>query len=44
VKNTYKWRKEYLYIALIVLVGLLLLFFMKGKPINELSRRRAARV
>jgi len=44
VKNTYKWRKEYLYIVLIVLVGLLLLFFMKGKPINELSRRRAARV
>jgi len=26
VKNTYKWRKEYLYIVLIVLVGLLLLF------------------
>ena len=43
VKNTYKWRKEYLYIGLIVLVGLLLLFFMKAKPISGLSRRRAAR-
>jgi len=43
VKNTYKWRKEYLYIALIVLVGLLLLFFMKGKPITGLPRTRAAR-
>ena len=43
VKNTYKWRKEYLYIGLIVLVGLLLLFFMKGKPITGLPRRRAAR-
>ncbi len=43
VKNTYKWRKEYLYIGLIVLVGLLLLFFMKVKPISGLSRRRAAR-
>ena len=43
VKNTYKWRKEYLYIGLIVLVGLLLLFFMKGKPITGLPRRRAER-
>ena len=44
VKNTYKWRKEYLYIGLIVLVGLLLLFFMKGsKPITGLPRTRAAR-
>tara|TARA_B110000503_G_C7151627_1_gene415468 strand:- start:1447 stop:2445 length:999 start_codon:yes stop_codon:yes gene_type:complete len=43
VKNTYKWRKEYLYIGLIILVGLLLLFFMKAKPISGLSRRRAAR-
>ena len=43
MKNTYKWRKEYLYIGLIVLVGLLLLFFMKAKPISGLSRRRAAR-
>lgn len=42
VKNPYKWwRKEYLYIALIVIVGLLLLFFMKRVPISELSRRRA---
>jgi hypothetical protein len=44
VKNPYKWwRKEYLYIALIVIVGLLLLFFMKRAPISELSRRQAGR-
>ena len=44
VKNPYKWwRKEYLYIALIVIVGLLLLFFMKRAPISELSRRRAGK-
>ena len=43
VKNSYIWRKEYLYIALIVIVGLLLIFFMKGKPISGLSRRRVAR-
>ena len=43
VKNSYIWRKEYLYIALIVIVGLLLIFFMKGKPISGSPRRRAAR-
>jgi len=43
IKNSYTWRKEYLYIALIVIVGLLLIFFMKGKPISGLSRRRVAR-
>lgn len=44
VKNPYKWwRKEYFYIALIVIVGLLLLFFMKRAPISELSRRQAER-
>ena len=43
VKNSYKWRKEYLYIALIILAGLLLMFLMKGKPLSGLSRRRAAR-
>jgi hypothetical protein len=32
VKNVYRFKKEYIYIALIVVVGLLLLFFMKGKP------------
>ena len=42
VKNSYKWRKEYLYIALIILAGLLLMFLMKGKPLSGLSRRRAA--
>lgn len=31
VKNVYRWKKEYTYIALIVAVGLLLMFFMKGK-------------
>src|SRR5210317_351355 len=31
VKNVYRWKKEYIYIALIVAVGLLLMFFMKGK-------------
>jgi hypothetical protein len=43
VKNSYIWRKEYLYIALIVIVGLLLIFFMKGKPISGSPRRRVAR-
>ena len=43
IKNSYTWRKEYLYIALIILAGLLLMFLMKGKPLSELSRRRAAR-
>ena len=43
IKNSYTWRKEYLYIALIVIVGLLLIFFMKGKPISGSPRRRAAR-
>jgi hypothetical protein len=43
VKNSYTWRKEYLYIALIVIVGLLLIFFMKGKPISGSPRRRVAR-
>jgi hypothetical protein len=32
VKNVYRFKEEYIYIALIVVVGLLLLFFMKGKP------------
>jgi len=31
VKNVYRWKKEYIYIALIVAVGLLLMFFMKSK-------------
>jgi hypothetical protein len=31
VKNVYRWKREYIYIALIVAVGLLLMFFMKGK-------------
>ena len=31
VKNVYRWKKEYIYIALIVVVGLLLMFFMKRK-------------
>ena len=43
VKNSYIWRKEYLYIALIVIVGLLLIFFMKGKPISGSPRRRVER-
>jgi hypothetical protein len=43
IKNSYTWRKEYLYIALIVIVGLLLIFFMKGKPISGSPRRRVAR-
>ena len=43
VKNSYKWRKEYLYIALIILAGLLLMFLMKGKPLSGLSRRQAGR-
>jgi hypothetical protein len=43
VKNSYKWRKEYLYIALIILAGLLLIFLMKSKPFSGLSRRRAVR-
>ena len=43
VKNSYIWTKEYLYIALIVIVGLLLIFFMKGKPISGSPRRRVAR-
>ena len=36
-ENVYRWRKEYTYIILIVLVGLLLM-----KPISELRRRRVA--
>ena len=32
VKNVYRWKREYIYIALIVAVGLLLMFFMKRKP------------
>lgn len=32
VKNVYRFKEEYIYIASIVVVGLLLLFFMKGKP------------
>lgn len=43
IKNSYTWRKEYLYIALIVIVGLFLIFFMKGKPISGSPRRRVAR-
>jgi hypothetical protein len=43
IKNSYTWRKEYLYIALIILAGLLLIFLMKSKPFSGLSRRRAAR-
>jgi len=43
VKNTYRWRKEYIYIGLITLVGILLLFFMKKRPFSGLSRRRVAR-
>ena len=43
VKNSYTWRKEYLYIALIILAGLLLTFLMKSKPFSGLSRRRAVR-
>jgi hypothetical protein len=31
VKNVYRWKREYIYIALIVAFGLLLMFFMKGK-------------
>ena len=36
-ENVYKWKKEYTYIILIILVGLLLLSLMKGKrkPISE---------
>jgi len=30
--NVYKWKKEYTYIILIILVGLVLLSLMKGKP------------
>lgn len=30
-ENVYKWKKEYTYIILIILVGLLLLSLMKGK-------------
>jgi hypothetical protein len=43
VKNSYSWRKEYIYIGLIILIGILLLIFMKKKPFSGLSRRRAAR-
>ena len=43
IKNSYTWRKEYLYIALIILAGLLLTFLMKNKPFSGLSRRRAVR-
>jgi len=43
VKNSYTWRKEYLYIALIILAGLFLMFLMKSKPFSGLSRRRAVR-
>ena len=32
VKNVYRWKREYIYIALIVAVGLLLMFFMTRKP------------
>jgi hypothetical protein len=31
-ENVYRWKKEYIYIALIVLVGLILLLFMKRTP------------
>jgi hypothetical protein len=30
VKNVYRWKREYIYIVLIVIFGLLLTFFMKG--------------
>jgi hypothetical protein len=43
IKNSYTWRKEYLYIALIILAGLFLMFLMKSKPFSGLSRRRAVR-
>lgn len=32
VENVYRWKREYIYITLIVIVGLLLLFLMKGGP------------
>ena len=31
-ENVYSWKKEYTYISLIILVGLLLVSLMKGKP------------
>jgi hypothetical protein len=31
-ENVYRWKKEYIYIALIVIVGVLLLLFMNKKP------------
>lgn len=34
-KNVYSWKKEYMYIALIVFVGLLMLLMMRRKPISE---------
>jgi len=43
VKNSYSWRKEYIYIGIIILVGILLILFMKKRPFSGLSRRRVAR-
>ena len=43
VKNSYSWRKEYMYIGIIILVGIFLLAFMKKRPFSGLSRRRVAR-
>ena len=45
VKNSYSWgwRKEYIYIGVIILVGIFLLAFMKKRPFSGLSRRRVAR-